>query len=242
MWDKPQVLNAIANVLFAAALLLALYAAVMVTARLPIFPLREVRVLSAPRFTERPEIEAAVAAGLRGNFFTLELARVRGAFETLPWVRRAELRRQWPHRLEVRLEEHVPLARWGAQALVNSHGEVFAARYEGHLPLFEGPAGSAKEMAIQFAYFRATLGSIGHRPVQVSVSARRAWALRLENGLTVELGRTDLENRLARFVQSYAQVARLLGGRMHHVDLRYSNGFAVRVPGPQGAEPRDKRR
>ena len=242
MWDRPEALNLIANVLFAIALLLALFAAVMLVAQLPVFPLREVRILGDARFTTRPEVEALVAREVRGNFFTLDLARVRSAFEALPWVRKADLRRQWPDRLEVRLEEHVALARWGALGLVNTQGEVFSATYDGELPVFEGPAGSAKEMAIQYAYFPKSLDPLARVPTRVSVSARRAWTVQLDNGLTLELGRTETEDRLTRFVHNYAEATALLGRRMQHVDLRYSNGFAVRVPELARAEAKDKRK
>jgi cell division protein FtsQ len=242
MWDKPEALNLIANLLYAVAFLLALYAGVMVVAQLSVFPLRELRVLGEPKLTAPADLEALVARELRGNFFTLDLARARKAFETLPWVRKADLRRHWPDRLEVRLEEHVPLARWGAIGLVSTQGEVFSASYEGELPVFAGPAGSAKEMAIQYAYFRKSLEPLGRVPTRVSVTARRAWTLQLDSGLTLELGRAEPEDRLARFVQNYGQAAALLGRRMQHVDLRYSNGFAVRVPELARAEAKEKRK
>ena len=242
MWDKPEALNLIANVLFAIAFLLALYAAVMLVAQLPVFPLREVRVLGEPRFTTHADVEALVAKEMRGNFFTLDLARARKAFEALPWVRKADLRRQWPDRLEVRLEEHVPLARWGTIGLVNTQGEIFSATYEGELPVFAGPAGSAKEMAIQYAYFCKSLEPLGRVPTRVSVSARRAWTVQLDSGLTLELGRAQIEDRLSRFVQNHAEAAALLGRRMQHVDLRYTNGFAVRVPELARVEAKDKRK
>ena len=242
MWDKPEALNLIANLLYAVAFMVALYAGVMVVAQLPVFPLREVRVLGTLHFTAAADLEALVARELRGNFFTIDLARARKSFETLPWVRKADLRRHWPDRLEVRLEEHVPLARWGALGLVNTQGEIFSASYEGELPVFAGPGGSAKEMAIQYAYFRKSLEPLGRVPTRVSVSARRAWTLQLDSGLTLELGRAEPEDRLARFVQNYGQAAALLGRRMHYVDLRYPNGFAVRVPELARAEAKEKRK
>ena len=242
MWDKPEALNLIANLLYAVAFLLVLYAGVMMVAQLPVFPLREVRVLGEPHFTTAADLEALAAKELRGNFFTLDLARARKAFESLPWVRKADLRRHWPDRLEVRLEEHVPLARWGALGLVSTQGEVFSASYDGELPVFVGPAGSAKEMAIQYAYFRKSLEPLGRVPTRVSVTARRAWTLQLDSGLTLELGRAEPEDRLARFVQNYGQAVALLGRRMQHVDMRYTNGFAVRVPELARAEAKDKRK
>jgi len=79
-------------------------------------------------------------------------------------------------------------------------------------------------------------------PVQVNVSARRAWSLRIDTGTTLELGRNDLENRLARFVQNYERAAQYLGRRVDYVDLRYRNGFAVRVPELARAEAKEKRK
>ena len=140
------------------------------------------------------------------------------------------LRRQWPDRLEVALEEHVPLARWGSTALVNTHGEVFAAASDQNMPLFAGPEASAKEIAIQFGYFRRRLAAIGQEPVEVQVSARRAWQLRLASGLTLKLGRERIEARLDRYIALYHRTIRPLQRRLDYVDLRYPNGFAVRVP------------
>jgi cell division protein FtsQ len=242
MWDRPEALNAIANALFGAAFLAIFYAAFVLAVHSPRFPLREVRIGSQPAHVQRAEIEAVVRRELHGNFFTIDLARAREAFESIGWVRSVEVRRRWPDRLDVTLEEHVPLARWGSLGLVDMQGEVFQASYEGTLPVFNGPQGAAKEMAIQYAYFRRTLERIGREPVQVNLSARRAWSIRLDGGTALELGRADIEGRLARFVQSYAQAASLLGRRMEYVDLRYANGFAVRVPELARAEGKERRK
>ncbi len=242
MWDRPELLNAIANALLGLAFLLVLYASFVFVVHLPVFPLREVKIVSELQHVQRAEIEAVVKRDLGGTFFTIDLARARKGFESIPWVRKADLRRKWPDQVEVQLEEHVPLARWGTMGLVNVQGEVFPGSYEGRLPVFNGPAGAAKEMAIQYEYFRKSLEPMKRSLVQVNVSARRAWSLRLEGGLTLELGRIDLENRLARFVQNYESAANTLGRRMDHVDLRYSNGFAVRVPELARVEAKEKRK
>jgi cell division protein FtsQ len=242
MWDRPALLNAIANALFGVAFLFVMYALIVLVAALPVFPLREVRVLTAPKFVQRSDIEAVVSRELRGTFFTIDLARVRKGLEDIPWVRKADLRRRWPGRLEVELQEHEPLARWGSMGLVNVQGEIFDAPYQGRLPVFNGPAGAAKEMTIQYEYFRRSLEPIGREPVQVNVSPRRAWSLRLDSGLTLELGRSDLENRLARFVRNYERAVLTLGRRIDHADLRYPDGFAVRIPELARAEAKGKAR
>lgn len=230
MWDRPALMNAVANTLFVVAALLVLAAVAIQVAQLPAFSLREVRVGGELKRVTRDQIEDVVRRELRGNFFTINLAATRVAFERLPWVRNVNVRRQWPARLDVALEEHEPLARWANTALVNTHGEVFQAAYDGNLPVFVGPDGAAREIAIQYRYFRRSLGMIGEAPVQVQVTPRRAWQVKLASGLTLALGRENIEARLARFVAVYERTLGQLGRRIDYVDLRYANGFAVRIP------------
>jgi cell division protein FtsQ len=233
MWDKPDHLNGIANLLFAAAFALALGGALHYAVRLPLFALREVTVSGADgtlTHVTLDQVEDIVKNDLHGNFFTLNITQLRTAFERLPWVRKVATRRQWPDRIAIELEEHMPLARWGNAGLVNSYGEIFAAAYDGKLPVFVGPQSGAKEMAIQYGYFLRSVAVIGQVPTQVQLSPRRAWQLRLDSGLVIELGRERIESRLDRFVAAYARTTERLQRRLEHVDLRYSNGFAVRFP------------
>ncbi|MDB5862217.1 MAG: ftsQ [Betaproteobacteria bacterium] len=238
MWDKPDVLNRIATLLFAVAVLLVGYGAVWTVVRLPAFALREVQVTGQGLHVTREQVDAIVKNEIKGTFFTLNLPQLRGAFEKLPWVREVNLKRRWPSRLEVAVVEHVPLARWGNVALVNTHGEVFAAAYDGKLPVFNGPSGTSKEIAIQYDYFRRHLAAINAAPVMVQMTPRRAWQVRLEGGPTLELGREDVETRLARYMQVYERTVGALKRRIEYVDLRYANGFAVRITGLEG-EPAD---
>jgi cell division protein FtsQ len=242
MWDRPQTLNAVADALLAVATLLAVYAAVVFVIHLPLFPLREVRVTGMPVHVTAEQIEAVVKRELKGNFFTLNLIATRGAFERLPWVRKADVRRQWPDRLDVTLEEHIPIARWGNLGLVNAQGEVFEAAFPGKLPLFIGPPGSAKEIAIQYEYFRRSLAAIDRVPAQVQVSQRGAWQLRLEDGPMLELGREQIEVRLAKFIAAYERTIGRLARRIDYVDLRYANGFAVRIHELNFDKPQSKGR
>src|SRR5688572_3940498 len=189
MWDNPAALNRISDLLWAAATLMVLYAALHWAMHQPVFAMQELHVGGGAKHVTIDQVEAIVKRDMHGTFFTLDLPAVRASFEKLPWVRTVTLRRQWPDRLEVAVEEHTPFARWGSFALVNDHGEVFEAAYDGDLPVFEGPKGSAKEIKVRYRLFRQSLSEIGRTPVRVQLSDRRAWRLQLENGTTLELGR-----------------------------------------------------
>jgi cell division protein FtsQ len=230
MWDDHRLLNGIASGLYAVAALALLYGVLMVVIRLPIFPLREVEVTGRVAHTTRDQVQAIAVAQLKGNFFTLDLEATRAAFQRLPWVRRANVRRQWPDRLDVEIEEHVALARWRDNALVNSYGEVFEAATSEALPVFVAPDGTSVEVAQRFGAFQQVLSPLRKRPVQVLLSARRAWQLRLDDGDVLELGRERMDERLQRFVTVYDHTLARLPARAYRVDLRYPTGFAVRTP------------
>jgi cell division protein FtsQ len=229
MWDKPYLMLWLANLLYVLAALLALYAALNAATRLPWFELREVVVKGELEHARRGQLQQVVRQ-LKGNFFTLDLNQARSGFEKLPWVRSVSLRRQWPDRLEVVLEKQVVLARWESGGLVNTHGEVFPGETDRSLPLFSGPAGGAPEIARQYLVFSRELAPINLKLLQVQMSQRRAWQVWLDNGLLLVLGREHSEARLKKFVAAYNNTIGRLLWQPAYADLRYDNGFALRVP------------
>lgn len=233
-WDRPALLNAAANTLYGIATVLGLYALFFLVIHLPVFPVKEVRVLGTLSNVTREQVETTVRGQLTGNFFTIDLAAARRSFERLPWVRRAEVRRVWPDRLHVVLDEHVALARWGDSALVNTHGELFSAASDERLPLFAGPAGSADEITQRYTAFRGALARVRLAPAELTLSQRRAWEVRLSSGLVLKLGRERVDERLATFLSVYERTVAPVSARLDYVDLRYPNGFAVRLSEARG--------
>ena len=232
MWDNPRQLNMLAGFLVGLVVLAFTLAAVQLALRSPLWPVRDVTIQGELRHTLRSEIEAALVGRVHGNFFSVDVVEVRNALERLPWVRRAAVRRVWPDRLEASLEEHVALARWGDNGLVNTYGERFPGASKESLPQFSGPRGSEGEVARRYGRFNAIVAPLGTQVREVILTPRLAWQLKLDNGVRFALGRdADAgEARLERFVQSATQGL----ARYDYVDLRYPNGFALRTAQGRG--------
>jgi cell division protein FtsQ len=234
MWDNPQALRQLANTLLGISVLLLFFGAVHYTVHMPEFSLNVVQLTATPQRVDPAQVEDIVSTELRGNFFTVDIENVRKAFEKLPWVRKVSIRRHFPWTLEVRLEEHVALAHWNDAELVNIQGEVFAAESEQVLPRFIGQPDSAAEITQMYKAFGEQLEPIKQKVVQISLSPRRAWQLRLNSGMVLELGREQAQERLARFVAVYPTSLATLPHPLNYVDLRYRNGFAAYLPGGVG--------
>ena len=229
MWDDEATLSRLTRWSLWATTLIVVWALLVLASRLAWFDLHQIKVNGA-RHVTRAQVDLVVHQHLRGNFFSVDLEAARAAFTKLPWVRSASVRRSWPDALEVSLEEHKPLARWGEDALINSYGEVYRAATAQPLPLLSGPPGSVKEVAQRYAAFSQLLLPLGQRPVAVALNARRAWRIKLDNGMTIELGRIQMDARLSSFVALYPRTLANVATPVHYVDLRYPNGFAVRAP------------
>ena len=230
MWDKPRLLNWIANLLYALSVVLMLYALLFVVVHLPIFPIREVKVDGQLAHVNREQIKLIVAKHLKGNFFTLNLEKTRDAFEKLPWARNVSVRRRWPDKLDVVIEEHQALARWGNIALVNTHGELFQAAADAELPVFYGPGDGVMEVTTNYGAYSQVMNQANIKITQVSLSPRRAWEIKTDKGLVIALGREQMQARLDKFARAYQSTLSQLNVNVAYADLRYPNGFAVRKP------------
>lgn len=238
MWDNYRVLNILANCLFTLVMLAAAAAISPSVMNLSIFALKEVSITGTNKtygrfkYITREQINSLISSQISGSFFTVDLDTISNAFKKLPWVRAASVRRHWPHSLEVKLEEHVVLARRGSSELVNIYGEVFTATTNKLLPEFTGPVESSYEVSQQYVVFRKLLQPLHKNIAQLDFSPRRAWRIHMEDGVVLELGREQVETRLGLYVLAHDHIASQFKEQVTYVDLRYSNGFSVRAVDP----------
>lgn len=244
MWHDAKALNAAAGGLMALTLLACVGAGVWWLAQRPAFALRLIRVECVGRAELRHVNELTLRAGVlgrvKGSFFTANLETARQALESVPWVRRASVRREWPNQLIVALEEHEALATWGEDGrLLSVKGDVFTANLaeaeDDHaLPELSGPDGSEREVLARFAELRDWFAPLKLVPQALALSGRYAWTVKLDNGMSVVLGReqnrSTLRERVARLAGIYPQLVRRLDD-IDTIDMRYPNGLALSASG-----------
>jgi len=196
-----------------------------------LLPIKRVEVQGPFSHIDAQIIRDAVAPYVNGNFLTVDVHRVQQVAEGLPWVRRAEVLRSWPDAVHISITEQVAVGNWDKDALVNDAGEVFKpprAGYPTGLPSLRGPEGSGKTVVAAFEDMSAMLAPLSLHIARVNLDERRAWTLELDNGMQLALGRGDGYGRLLKFVRFYHRALRDQTAQAERVDLRYSNGFAVR--------------
>ncbi len=189
-------------------------------------------------------LRANLANKLAGNIFTVNLAATRAVFESVPWVRNATVRREFPNRLHVTLEEHVPMAFWGDESsstMLDTHGEVFEANTGEvdslDLPRLSGPTGDSEEVLTMQRALVPVFQRLDSTLEELALTDRGTWRATLDSGAVLELGGgslTDVVARTARFSRTIKQVLDTYKRQpddLESVDLRHADGYAVRIRG-----------
>jgi cell division protein FtsQ len=204
-----------------------------------LLPIRVIEVKGELHHYSSQLLQKTLTARLRGGLLTVDLLELKAAAEDLSWVGHASLRRVWPDRLEVEVEEYRPLARWNQDSLVTATGIVFK-KGTGIVPeglaQLEAEEPRAPEVVARYQEWREALRHIGHAITVLSVDSRGDWQVELAKGTRLRLGTDTVEERFARFIASAPQLE--AAGHPLRVDLRYRNGFAVKwAPNVEPAVP-----
>lgn len=194
-------------------------------------PIRVVQMANPLQRANEGSVRAALAAHLDGGFFALDVQAIKEQLEANPWVEQAVITRIWPDTLSVAITEEIAIARWGDKRLLNQYGESFAPERQEDdltLPLLRGPEGMERKVMEQYQVFSQLLSDTGLRVREIELSERGSWTLRMDNDLLVSIGRSNVMDRMQRFVKFYerhlyAQVASVAA-----IDLRYNNGISIR--------------
>lgn len=239
-----RVMNVTAALMLAVFGVLALSALAWWGVRHPVFALSGITVQGDVAHNSAATLRANVAPRVQGTFFTVDLAAARQAFREVPWVRDAVVRREFPDRLRVILQEHRPVAFWGGEGetlLVNSFGEVFEANTgdldREDLPRLSGPREQSALVLATYRTLAPMFRSIELDIEQLTLTARGSWQVQLDTGASVELGRgtpDEISARAQRFVQTLTQATSRYGRRpeaLVSADLRHANGYAIRLRG-----------
>ena len=210
-----------------------------------VLPVSEILVKGELRFLDRAEIEAAVRNNISGDYFTVDLNKVREILMQEPWVENVSLRRQWPASLSVFVDEQVPVAYWNDDGYINKSGMVFKPANQDkdlNLPRLSGPEGQHTNVWRFMNVLYKETALLNYEVVRLDLDDRRAWRMVIssntvsadpgaeKNYIDVKLGRFDTEKRMQRFISILPALSiekEFAENKIKAIDMRYPNGFAV---------------
>ncbi len=197
------------------------------------WPIRWLEVNGEFQRVSAEQLRASLTPEMNTSFFTVDMNGLEQAAGRISWVSGVKVQKIWPDTVTVTVEEYEPVAHWNRGHLVSSEGETFsvpeADELQG-LPWLQGPEERLEDVLAAWATIDESLATLGLAVSQLILDSRGSWALELNNGTQVYLGRNSTEERLQRLLSSWDALMEEQEVPPRDIDLRYTNGFAVAWP------------
>ena len=193
-------------------------------------PISKVSVAGELSYISQQAVQQRIAPYIQASFLQINLSGMRQELEQMPWIAHAEVRRVWPDQIMIRLEEQLPVARWGDEALLNNAGHAFAPRESAnyqHLPRLAGPQRAQRQVMQQYQVLSQMLRPLGFSISALEMRERGSWYLRTAQGIDLLLGRDHIVDKMRRFAAIYEKALKAQQPNIARIDLRYPNGLAV---------------
>ena len=197
------------------------------------FPIREVKVIGAEHL-DHQLLQRLLVPFVNKGFFDVEVDEIKQRLQQIPWIATVAVRRIWPDQVLITLTERTPIAYWNKTSLLSTTGEVFTPDFHDaplnltHLPRLIGPPGKQLLMLQNYLKINKTLDALHLKITELELTPYQSWVILLSSGIKVNAGYKDVLTRLTHFVKVYPKIVGDRASEVDYVDLRYSNGLAIR--------------
>ena len=183
------------------------------------FPIKSVRVFGV-QHVDSNSMQQAITPLVNKGFFAINVENIKDRLLQSPWVSKAIVQRVWPDQVLITVVERTPIARWNNSSLLSMSGELFSPdvkSYPDNLPVLIGGEGEHLQM---LQYYK--------KITRLELTPEHTWNLAFENGMKLNVGYKDVLTRMSHFVKVYPKIIGNRVADVESVDLRYTNGLAVR--------------
>jgi len=194
-----------------------------------VLPIRTIQLLGKFDHLDQRAVQMDLQACIGQGFFSLDIQQLQQLLQDRAWAESVSIRRIWPDRIRVEIQERKPVARWDDNHLLSDSARVYLADSSAftQLPLVHAENHQPAWVLNQFDRLQQRFAAVDERLVKLQVDSRGAFDIELINGLQIKLGRDDIEHKIDRLVAIYQQQIQPRRAQIERLDLRYSNGFAV---------------
>lgn len=195
-----------------------------------VFPIRYIKIYASFQHVQRDLLQQTILPYVNVSFFQLNTQQLQQSLEQIPWVADAEIERDWPDTISIKINEQQAAARWAAGGLINTQGQLFSApdsSTNAQLPLLNGPPGQASVAWQYYQQASALLSSLKLAISSLDMTARHALRITLTDGTIILTGQDDIWTHLQRFIRVYPKIFTDPNLKAQIIDLRYDNGLAI---------------
>lgn len=195
------------------------------------FPVKAVKIQAPYTHVDQQTLQTQILPYVNQGFIRLNTDALKKQLLQFTWLAHVDIKRIWPDTLVIQLIEQEAIARWGAQSLLNTKGEIFTPPVDTlpqNLPLLNGPLDQVTNIWTLYTSIMQILKPLDIKLHKFNMDERLSLELELANGTRILLGKTDPLLHLQRFVKVYSKIFASSDAQAESVDLRYENGLSIK--------------
>lgn len=194
-----------------------------------LLPIKTIKLSGNFQYIDQKDVETSLLPYVGEGFFSLDIHAVRQILSDKSWTDSVSIRRVWPDQLDISIVEKTPVARWDEKRLISDKGIVYSASTKDFLklPLVYADNNPPVDLLRHYYSLDRRFGLLYETIVALRQDSRGALEIELADGLTIKLGRDQVEHKIERLITVYRQEILPRRTEIEQLDLRYSNGFAV---------------
>ena len=164
------------------------------------------------------------------SFFNFKINILKKEIEKVSWVKSADIKRVYPGKIKIYIEEHTPIAIWNNKSYMNDVGDIFLIQdIKKNLPVIISNQSGNK---IMFEYFSLLLKYISDENFDIKIKKIeendiRSLSAYLSSGIIVKFGSKDIRGKILTFIKVYKTLNTSDLEKIRYIDMRYSNGFSI---------------
>lgn len=194
-------------------------------------PVNTVGIDGELKYIDRQQVIEVIRPHLLAGFVRVDLQEIQQELQNIPWVKEVSLRRQWPDRLEVRVTEQQPIAYWGDDGFLSQSGEIFRPQNMVELAQLPRLYAADEQAAAVIEHYRLLADLLREQGLQLNqleLDQQLSWQATINQRIRLVLGKDRVMKKMQRFLTVYRQQLQQRMEQIDTIDMRYSNGVAVR--------------
>jgi cell division protein FtsQ len=219
------------KIVIAVTVLLFMFALYWLLGNEKLFPITAVKIKGSYSQISQQLLQQKITPFVQGSFFSVKTDELQTQLKLIPWIATVNIRRIFPSTIIVTIAENKAVYIWNEQDLLTETGVLFSpdkASYPKGLPTLNGPADQQAQVFAMATQFNQLLQALSLSIQSIVLSDRLSWRIVLNNNINIVLGKDNVVDKVKRLVKVYPTVIGDKANKVISIDMRYSNGLAVR--------------
>lgn len=199
-----------------------------------IWPVKKIAIVGENEHIQQTQLAKILATKEFAGMLSIDLRQLRNKVIQLPWIKDVQVRKVWPDTLIFSVEEYQAIAQINQSYLTDEGILIERGSYTTSQPVLQldidsAQIGKGTELLTLLEKLQLIQARLAKHRLQVNkieISESNNWLIQIENKFFIKLGRKKQLERVEKFVQVYAAIENK--NELESIDLRYSNGLAVK--------------